>query len=45
MVAAARDIIGADYAALGVIGRDGLLEQFVHAGMDPATTQANQPVS
>ena len=35
VVAAARDIIGADYAALAVIGRGGLLEQFVHVGMDP----------
>ena len=34
IVAAARDLLGARYAALGVIGRDGELEQFVHAGMD-----------
>jgi signal transduction histidine kinase len=34
IVEAARDLLGARYAALGVIGRDGLLEQFVHAGMD-----------
>src|SRR5271163_4058978 len=34
MVGAARDLIGARYAALGVLGRDGGLEQFVHAGMD-----------
>ena len=34
MVGAARDLIGARYAALGVLGRDGALEQFVHAGMD-----------
>ncbi len=33
IVDAARDLLGARYAALGVIGRDGLLEQFVHAGM------------
>src|SRR5579859_1609259 len=33
MVVAARDLLGARYAALGVIGRDGRLEQFVHAGM------------
>ena len=31
---AARDLVGARYAALGVLGRDGELEQFVHAGMD-----------
>ena len=32
--AAARDLLGARYAALGVLGRDGELEQFVHAGMN-----------
>ena len=30
----ARDLLGARYAALGVLGRDGDLEQFVHVGMD-----------
>jgi signal transduction histidine kinase len=34
IVAAARDLVGARYAALGVLGRDGELEQFVHEGMD-----------
>jgi len=34
IVAAAQDLLGARYAALGVLGRDGELEQFVHAGMD-----------
>jgi len=34
IVGAARDLLGARYAALGVIGHDGELEQFVHAGMD-----------
>jgi signal transduction histidine kinase len=33
IVGAARDLLGARYAALGVLGRDGGLEQFVHAGM------------
>jgi len=33
VVGAARDLVGARYAALGVLGRDGELEQFVHAGM------------
>jgi hypothetical protein len=33
---AARDLLGARYAALGVLGRDGELEQFVHAGMGDA---------
>ncbi|GLY30926.1 GAF domain-containing protein [Kineosporia sp. NBRC 101731] len=30
---AARDLIGARYAALGVIGDSGLLQEFVHVGM------------
>src|ERR1700722_16891949 len=34
IVGAARDLLGARYAALGVLGHDGELEQFVHAGMD-----------
>jgi len=34
IVDVARELLGARYAALGVIGRDGQLEQFVHAGMD-----------
>ena len=34
IVGAARELVGARYAALGVLGRDGELEQFVHAGMD-----------
>lgn len=34
IVVAARDLLGARYAALGVLGRDRELEQFVHAGMD-----------
>ena len=34
IVRAARDLLGARYAALGVLGRDGELEQFVHAGMN-----------
>src|SRR3984885_1226665 len=36
IVGAAQDLLGARYAALGVLGRDGELEQFVHAGMDDA---------
>jgi GAF domain-containing protein len=39
IVEAARAVAGADYAALGVIGADGRLEQFVHSGMDPATVE------
>ncbi|HET9647160.1 MAG TPA: GAF domain-containing protein [Microlunatus sp.] len=34
IVEAARDLVGARYAALGVIGTDETLEQFVHVGMD-----------
>ena len=37
IVEAARDLVGAQYAALGVIGDDGLLQEFVHVGMDSAT--------
>jgi signal transduction histidine kinase len=33
IVDAARELVGARYAALGVIGADGHLAQFVHAGM------------
>lgn len=35
IVTAARELVQAGYGALGVIGRDGGLEQFVHVGMDP----------
>ncbi len=34
IVEAARTVAGARYAALGVIGIDGRLEQFIHSGMD-----------
>ncbi len=40
VVEAARAVAGARYAALAVIGPDGALEQFVHAGMDAATVAA-----
>lgn len=33
IVTAARELVGARYAALGVIGQDGLLDEFVHDGM------------
>ena len=39
IVDAARAVAGAEYAALGVIGVDGRLEQFVHSGMDTATVE------
>lgn len=35
VVAAARELTGARYAALGVIGSDGGLDQFIHSGMGP----------
>ena len=34
IVGAARTLLGARYAALGVLGRDGKLEEFVHVGLD-----------
>lgn len=37
VVEAARDLLNARYAAIGVIGRDGQLEAFVHSGMPRAT--------
>src|SRR5580693_9516022 len=40
IVGAARDLLGARYAALGVLGPDGGLEQFVHAGLDDALVAA-----
>ena len=40
IVETAKDVAGARYAALGVIGADGLLEQFVHIGMDDDTVRA-----
>jgi two-component system, NarL family, sensor histidine kinase DevS len=36
----ARETAGAQYAALGVIGSDGLLEEFIHVGMDDITVAA-----
>ncbi len=45
IVVAARDLVGARYAALGVLGRDGALEDFVHVGMgaDEVETIGNPP--
>lgn len=37
IVEAAVELVGARYGALGVIGPDGLLEQFIHVGVDAAT--------
>ncbi len=40
VIEAACDLTGARYGALGVIGADGSLEEFVHVGMDPADVRA-----
>jgi signal transduction histidine kinase len=37
IVKASAELVGARYGALGVIGENGLLTQFVHTGMDQAT--------
>jgi signal transduction histidine kinase len=36
-VEAARELVGARYAALGIVGPNGRLEEFVHVGMDDGT--------
>jgi signal transduction histidine kinase len=40
VVESAREIVGAKYAALGVIASDGTLEEFIHCGMDAETVAA-----
>lgn len=35
----AKQLVGAGYAAMGVIGEDGHLEQFIHVGMDDAIVE------
>jgi signal transduction histidine kinase len=40
IVQSARETAGARYAALGIIGSDGLLEEFIHVGMDDTTVAA-----
>jgi signal transduction histidine kinase len=39
IVESALQLVGADYGALGVVGADGVLEEFVHVGMDDDTVQ------
>jgi len=39
IVTAASELVDARYAALGVIGEDGLLDEFVHIGMDDDTVE------
>ena len=41
IVAAARTLVGARYAALGVIAADGSLEQFIHSGMSETSSTAS----
>jgi signal transduction histidine kinase len=36
----ARDVIGARYAAVGILDQEGLLGRFVHSGVDDATRRA-----
>jgi two-component system, NarL family, sensor histidine kinase DevS len=40
IVQSARETAGARYAALGVIGSDGLVEEFIHVGIDGTTVAA-----
>ena len=40
IVEVAREVAGARYAALGVVGPDGGLQEFLQVGMDPTTVQA-----
>ena len=39
IVESALQLVGADYGALGVVGTDGVLEEFVHVGMDDDTVR------
>jgi signal transduction histidine kinase len=36
----ARDVVGAGYGAVGVVGEDGMLLRFVYSGIDPDTADA-----
>lgn len=44
IVEAAHEVVDAQYAALGVVGPGGTLEQFLHVGMDAATVRAIGPL-
>lgn len=39
IVEAARELVDARYAALGLVGADGMLSEFVHSGMDAGTVE------
>ena len=40
IVEAALDLVGAKYGAIGVLGTNGTLDQFIHVGMDIETVTA-----
>ena len=40
IVEAAVELVGAEYGALGVLGPQGRLEQFIHVGMDASVVAA-----
>src|SRR5687768_15522112 len=40
VVTSARELVEARYAALGVIGEHGMLDEFVHVGMDENTVES-----
>ena len=44
IVESARELVGAQYATLGVISPLGSLEQFIHVGMDADTVQSIGPL-
>jgi hypothetical protein len=39
VVQTARELVHARYAALGMTGDDGVFDEFVYAGLDPATVE------
>lgn len=43
IVESAVELVGAKYGALGVIGPDGMLEEFIHVGLNPETAEAIGP--
>ena len=40
IVESAVELVGAKYGALGVIGPDGMLEEFIHVGLSAETVEA-----
>ncbi len=43
IIEAAVELVGSAYGAIGVLGHDGRLDQFIHTGMDAATVRAIGP--